>query len=96
MLGLFGLHVRVQVRYFGFLLGDFSTRVVVEVVNHIFLDLKHVPLHLGVLKLFAQVADTDLELVELHCHVMILRLGLLTLLAFLSLLSFFLASHILL
>ena len=49
VLGLFSLHSRVQVRYFGFLLSDLSTGVVVEIVNHIFLDLKHVPLDLSVL-----------------------------------------------
>lgn len=72
---------------------DLFPRVVVEVVDHVFLDLKHVPLDLGFFKLFFQVRLNRLQLFDPHGHVLILGL-LLGFLSFSLLASLLLASHL--
>lgn len=49
MVGLFLLHLCIEVLDLGFFLLDFSACVMVEIVDHVLLDLKHVTLDLGFL-----------------------------------------------
>jgi len=93
MVRLFLLHLRVEVLNFSLLLLDLSTGVVIEIVDHILLDLEHVTLNLGLLQARTQAFNGHLQLVILHLLVMIIGLGLvLSSLLLLSLLSL-LSSH---
>ena len=82
------LHLGVEVLDLSLELLDLLTSILVEVVDHIFLDLEGVTLHLGVLKLLSQGLDGDLELFSTHSEVLIFGLGLLLLAPPLSLLTF--------
>jgi len=68
---LFLLHLRVEVLNFSLLLLDLRTRVVIEIVDHILLDLEHVTLDLGLLKARTQTFNGHFELIILHLLVMI-------------------------
>jgi len=83
------LHVSIEVTDLGVELFDLLPGVVIEVMDHVFLDLEHVTFDLGILKLFLEVGDGYLKLITLHCHVVIFWLCLfLPFLSFLSLLLF--------
>ena len=89
-------HLGVVVAYLGFEFFDIFTGVVIEVMNHVLLDLEHVALDLGFVELFFEVLDCHFELRTKHGHVVVfwLNFGLSTLLALLSLSFFTFASHI--
>ena len=50
VLGIF--HLGIVVAYLGFEFFDIFTGVVIEVMNHVLLDLEHVALNLGFIELF--------------------------------------------
>ena len=85
------LHLRVEVLDLGFQLFDLLPRVLVEVVDHVLLNLKRVALHLRVGKFLPQVLDSDLKLFSPHFEELVDGLGLLLL--FLSLLSLLFCRH---
>ena len=86
------LHLRVEVLNLCLQLFDFFPRVLIKVMDHVFLNLERITLHLGVGELLTQVLDRDLELLSTHGEELILRLWLLLLFLSLLLLSF--ASHV--
>ena len=89
---LLGLHLRVEVFDIRLEFLDLLPRVLIEIVDHVFLDLECVSLHFRVLQLLAQVLDRDLQLLTTHDEELVLRLGLLSL--FPSLLTLlFLSAH---
>ena len=67
-------HLGVVVAYLGFKLFDILTRIMIEVMNHVFLNLQHVSFDLRFVKLFLKVLDSDLKLRAHHGHVVIFRL----------------------
>ena len=81
------LHLRVEVLDLGFQLFDLLPRVLVEVVDHVLLNLKRVALHLRVGQFLPQILDGDLELLSPHFEELVDWLGLFLL--FLSLLFLF-------
>ena len=86
------LHLCVKVLDLRLKLLDLLPGVLIEVVDHVLLNLQSVTLHLRVLELCAQVLDLDLQLLAPHGHELVLRLGLL-LLALLPLSLLFLTGH---
>ena len=89
---LHGLHVGVEVFDAGVELLDFSSGVVVEVVDHVLFHLKHVTLELGVVELLVEVLDVLVQLGASHGHVNVVGLNVLLPLLSLALLAFF-SSH---
>ena len=66
-------HLGVVVAYLGFKLFDILTRIMIEVMDHVFLNLQHVSLDLCFVELFFKVLDSHLELGTHHGHVVIFR-----------------------
>ena len=89
-------HLGVVVAHLRLEFFDVFAGVVVEVVNHVLLNLEHVTLDLSFVKLFFQVLDGHFKLRAEHSHVVVfwLNLGLGSLLALLSLSFFAFSSHI--
>lgn len=87
------LHLSVEVLDFGFLLLDLSTSVVIEIVDHVLLNLEHVTLHLCLLEARTETFYRHFELIILHFLVMIIGLNFVfgSLLLLFPLLSF--SSH---
>lgn len=86
------LHLRVEILDLGLELLDLLPGVLIEVVDHVLLNLQGVTLHLGVLEFFAQIENGDLELLAPHGHELVFRLGLFFL-ALLPLSLLFLTGH---
>ena len=85
------LHLGVEVLNLGLQLFDLLPCVLIEIVDHVLLDLERVALHLGIRQLLSQILDGDLELFSPHGEELVLRLRLLLLfLAFL----FLFAGHV--
>ena len=69
VLGIF--HLCVVVPDLRFKLFYILPRVMIKVMDHVFLYLKHVALDLSLVQLFLQVLNSNFELGTHHCHVMI-------------------------
>ena len=82
------LHLCVEVLDLSLELLDLLTGVLIKVMDHVFLDLESVSLHLRVLQFLSQGLNRDLELLTAHSEVLIFGLGLLLLSSPLSLLTF--------
>ena len=85
------LHLGVEILDLGLQLFDFLPRILIEVVDHVLLDLQRITLHLRVRQLLPQILDGDLELLSTHGEEFVL--GLWLFLLFLSLLFLF-ACHV--
>ena len=67
-------HLGVVVAHLGFKLFDILTRIMIEVMNHVFLNLQHVSFDLSFVQLLLKVLDSHFELRSHHGHVVIFRL----------------------
>ena len=66
-------HLSVVVAYLRFKLFDILTRIMIKVMNHVFLNLQHVSFDFCLVKLFLKVLNSDLKLRTHHGHVVIFR-----------------------